>query len=219
MSAPRQNRVDPFGRLIADSARGELMGNRGCLHDEQGRIRRFHRGKRWIYCRLEFKGRKRRLMQPNRYTELFFVDEATALAAGHRPCAECMRERFNEFRARWAVANAGAVEAPVMAGELDAVLQSERIDRAGGKATFEAALTDLPDGPIVLLPSSNDGAPQPHLVAGERVWAWTPSGYERGHRARAGTVVEVLTPRSTVRAFAEGFQAHVRADRDRRQGP
>ena len=99
--SPHQNRVDPFGRLVADPARGAWFGNRGCLHDDEGQIRRFHSGRRWIYCRLEFKGRRRELLQPGRYTELFFLDEVTAFAAGHRPCAECLRERFNEFRAHW----------------------------------------------------------------------------------------------------------------------
>ena len=97
--SPHQNRVDPFGRLVADPVRGAWFGNRGCLHDDEGQIRRFHSGRRWIYCRLEFKGRQRELLQPGRYTELFFLDEATAFAAGHRPCAECLRDRFNEFRA------------------------------------------------------------------------------------------------------------------------
>ena len=88
---PLQNRVTPFGALIATESRGTLMGNRGCLHDEQQRIRRPFVGKRWIICVLEFRGRHRAVMSPGRYTELFFLDEATALAAGHRPCAECQR--------------------------------------------------------------------------------------------------------------------------------
>ena len=88
---PRRNRVDPFGNLVADPARGTLFGNRGVLHAPDGAIvRRQSAERRWIYCRLEFKGRRRELLQPGRYTELFFLDEATALAAGHRPCAECI---------------------------------------------------------------------------------------------------------------------------------
>ena len=93
---PLQNRVTPLGELIADPARGLVYGNRGCLHDATGRIRRTFAVKRWIACRLEFKGRRRSpLLQPGRYTELFFLDEATAFAAGHRPCAECRREDYN----------------------------------------------------------------------------------------------------------------------------
>ena len=150
---PRQNRVDPFGRLIAAAARGALMGNRGCLHDARGHIRRSHRGTRWIFCRLEFKGRRRELMQPGRYTELFFLDEATAFAAGHRPCWECMRERANQFRDSWAVANRGAVEGELTAARLDEALHSERVGPSGAKTTFEAALAELPDGAIVVPPA------------------------------------------------------------------
>jgi hypothetical protein len=98
---PLQNRVDPWARLVATSARGTLMGNRGCLHDEQRRIRREWNGKRWILCVLEWKARHRVVMTPRRYTELFFLDEATGLAAGHRPCAECQRDRFREFQEAW----------------------------------------------------------------------------------------------------------------------
>src|SRR5262245_61283498 len=95
---PKQNRVTPRGDLIATAARGSLMGNRGCLHNAQRKIVRHHQGQRWIICRLEFKGWHREIMTPGHYTELFFLDEATALAAGHRPCAECSRPRFEEFR-------------------------------------------------------------------------------------------------------------------------
>ena len=91
----RQNRVTPMGELIATPHRGRVYGNRGCLHDSEGRIRRAYNGKRWIACRLQFRGWHRRpLMQPGRFTELFFLDEATAFAAGHRPCALCRREDY-----------------------------------------------------------------------------------------------------------------------------
>ena len=98
---PLQNRVTPLGELVADRARGLVYGNRGCLHDHEQRIRRSWQVKRWIACRLEFKGRTRELMQPGRYTELFFLDDAAALAAGHRPCAECRREDYNRFLEVW----------------------------------------------------------------------------------------------------------------------
>src|SRR6478736_8868570 len=102
MEHPLRNRVTPLGELVADPARGLVYGNRGCLHDDRGRIRRRYAGRRWIACRLEFRGRRRAaLMQPGRYTELFFLDEATALAAGHRPCAECRRPDYDRFVARW----------------------------------------------------------------------------------------------------------------------
>ena len=99
---PLRNRVTPLGELVADPARGLVYGNRGCLHDDEGRIRRRYAGRRWIACRLEFRGRRRSaLLQPGRYTELFFLDEATAFAAGHRPCAECRRADYDRFVAAW----------------------------------------------------------------------------------------------------------------------
>ncbi|HTJ10817.1 MAG TPA: hypothetical protein VL547_02270, partial [Dinghuibacter sp.] len=96
-----QNRVDPYGNIIFTPARGAWMGNRGLLHDAQQHIRRPFRLKAWIICVLQFKGRHRPVMAPGQYTELFFLDEATALSAGHRPCAECRREDFNRFKAAW----------------------------------------------------------------------------------------------------------------------
>ena len=105
---PLQNRVTPLGELIADPARGLVYGNRGCLHDEHGRIRRRYQVKRWIACRLEFRGWHRGpLMQPGRFTELFFLDEATALAAGHRPCALCRREDYDFLIDVWASLHEG----------------------------------------------------------------------------------------------------------------
>jgi hypothetical protein len=95
---PLQNRVDPYGRLQAVGTRGAWMGNRGVLHDEAKKIVSAWRSKRWITCALEFRGRRREVFAPHRYSELFFLDEATSLAAGHRPCAECRRNRYKEFR-------------------------------------------------------------------------------------------------------------------------
>jgi len=131
MAAPRRNRVDPFGELVADPSRGGLFGNRGVLHDRRGEIRRHHDGERWIYCRLEFRGRRRELLQPGRYTELFFLDEATALAAGHRPCMECMRERAVEFRDAWAGANPTVATEPMRVTTIDSILHDERLDGDG----------------------------------------------------------------------------------------
>ncbi|HEY4659706.1 MAG TPA: hypothetical protein VIH11_09370, partial [Gemmatimonadaceae bacterium] len=121
---PRQNRVTPLGELVADPARGLVYKNRGCLHDATGRIRRRFAGKRWIACRLEFRGWKREpLLQPGRFTELFFLDEATAFAAGHRPCALCRREDYNRFSAIWREHHPGQVGADA----IDAQLHSERV--------------------------------------------------------------------------------------------
>ena len=190
---PRQNRVDPFGNLIADPARGTLFGNRGVLHADDGTIVRRHALRRWIYCRLEFKGRRRQLLQPGRYTELFFLDEATALAAGHRPCAECMRDRFNEFRSAWS-------DDPVPATELDAALHAERLTPDGGQATWHSPLGDLPEGAMIAV----DGTP--HLVRGGAVFPWSFSGYGAATPLDPGREVEVLTPRSTTGAIAAGFR-------------
>src|SRR5690348_11759441 len=149
---PYQNRVDPFGQIIATSARGTLMGNRGCLHDHQDHPLRQYQGRRWIICVLDFKGRTRQPMPPGHYTSLFFLDEATALAAGHRPCAECQRARFTDFRAHWAAAN------PELAGgatpavdTIDTALHHERISdhhyqRDKIKRSYAEHLDALPDG-------------------------------------------------------------------------
>src|SRR5205814_2777553 len=140
---PLQNRVTPFGEIVAVPARGTFMGNRGRLHDAQQRLTRsrWHL-KAWIICVLEFEGRHRTVMAPNRYTELFFLDEATALAAGHRPCFECQRRRYNEFRAAWAAGNLHG-PSPVTAGEIDERLHADRLDRSRSKRTFTASLADL----------------------------------------------------------------------------
>jgi hypothetical protein len=197
---PLQNRVTPFGELIAVEARGTLMGNRGCLHDEQRRIRRRFVGRRWIHCVLQFKGRHRTVMTPHRYTELFFLDEATALAAGHRPCAECQRERYLDFRAHWAAARgAGARSAPPSVDVIDRVLHAERFEPGGGKRTRRARVDGLPTGVLV-----TDAQGQPHLVVENALRRWTPAGYADPIR-RASETVSVLTPRSIVRAIDHGY--------------
>ena len=129
---PRQNRVTPLGDLIADPARGLVYGNRGCLHDEAGRIRRRYNGKRWIACRLRFRGWHREpLMQPGRFTELFFLDEATAFAAGHRPCALCRREDYDRFVEIWRRIHPGQTGADA----IDAQLHGERLDPRHARTT------------------------------------------------------------------------------------
>src|SRR4051812_41375437 len=136
---PRQNRVTPFGEIIAVRNRGTLMGNRGVLHNNAGTIRRAWQLRRWILCVLEFKGRKRAVMSPGCYTELFFLDEATGLAAGHRPCAECQCQRFREFRAAWVAGNAVSHGTPTpTAGEIDGRLHAARVVPGGEKVRFEA---------------------------------------------------------------------------------
>lgn len=146
---PLQNRVTPFGEIVTSEARGTLMGNRGCLHNEHRELsRRRWTTRAWMTCLLSFKGRRRQLMRPGQYTELFFLDEATALSAGHRPCAECRREAFHRFvdGRRTGTAKAGE---RILAADMDRTLHAERIDRRHGKITFEAPLSDLPDSVVV----------------------------------------------------------------------
>ncbi len=137
---PRQNRVTPPGEIVAAPERGTFMGNRGCLHDAKGQIRRPWQLERWIVCVLAFKGRQRRVMTPGRYTELFFLDEATALAAGHRPCAECRRERFNAYRRALAAGGAKGDEPLRSAVEIDHRLHAERVAPDRSKRTYTANL-------------------------------------------------------------------------------
>jgi hypothetical protein len=202
MSLPHRNRVDPFGEVVADPARGGLFGNRGVLHDRQGEIRRHHRGERWIYCRLDFKGRRRELMQPGQYTELFFLDEPTALAAGHRPCMECMRERAVEFRDAWAHANPALAGKAVRVTAIDAVLHEERLDGSDRKRTYMASVGELPAGAMLL--AERLGA-APHLIDSGHLREWTFAGYLDPVAVSPDEVVDVLTPPSTVRAIAAGF--------------
>ena len=200
----RQNRVTPTGEIIASPSRGAFMGNRGRLHDARGRILRNHAGKRWIICRLEFKGRHREIMAPGAYTELFFLDEATALAAGHRPCAECMHARFVEFRRVWEAANPGAVrDGRVSAGELDAWLHAERLRPGGGQRTWRAPLSLVPPGAFVRM----DPDPRPRLLWENRLLVWAPEGYVGFHELGSDreVEVEVLTPASTVNALRLGY--------------
>jgi len=176
------------------------MGNRGVLHDASQRIVRPWRLKAWILCLLQFKGRHRDVFAPKRYSELFFLDEATAFAAGHRPCAECNRERFNELKRAWP----SAASAP----EIDNVLHAERI--AGTeKVIYEARLDTLPDGVMI----ERDGVAL--LLYGEALHLWSFAGYAAALPKRsADTLVRVLTPRSMVRAIAQGLvpQIHPSAD-------
>ena len=198
---PRQNRVTPFGDIVASPARGTLMGNRGCLHDAAGRITRPYRLTAWIYCLLEFKGRRRAVMSPGKYTELFFLDEATALAAGHRPCAECQRGRYNEFMACWGKANAGLLgEEKLRAPVVDAVLQRERMGKGGEKVKWRARLGELPVGVMVEVGEGKAG-----VVVEGGVKGWATHGYAAKAKLPKNFVGEVLTPRSVVNAIDVGF--------------
>jgi hypothetical protein len=198
---PRRNRVTPFGQLIAAPSRGTLMGNRGRLHDDRQRIRRSFACKRWIICLLEFRGRHRTIMAPGRYTELFFLDEATALAAGHRPCAECQHARYILFRGIWAAANPDHISSsPPSADEMDRVLHAERLDDNRGKRTYLSAASELPSGVMVC---GNEGLP--YLVTEHRLLLWEPGGYSRSIPKPINAAFRVLTPKSIVQAIKHGY--------------
>jgi hypothetical protein len=204
---PRKNRVTPYGEIVAMPERGTMMGNRGILHDAEGRIRRPWQVKRWLLCVLEFRGRYRTVMTPNRYTELFFLDEATGLAAGHRPCAECRHSRFLAFRDAWAAGNRESLgPEPVRADAIDDRLHAERVGPDRSKRTHRANLDELPDGVFVSLDGPNGGA---CLVWGDELLTWSPVGYRERRRRPRGEVVTVLTPKSTVSAIRSGYVPEV----------
>jgi hypothetical protein len=179
-----------------------MLGNRGgALHNSDREIVRSYKSRRWITCVLQFRGRYRKVMSEGRYTELFFLDEATAFAAGHRPCAECRRERYNAFRDAWRRMN--KQESLPFADEMDFELHPARIDR-GKKVTYEAALHALPDGVFV----SVDGSA--HLLWRGALLLWTPEGYARKYRSQ-DSVVTVLTPKPVVGCFREGYVPEIHA--------
>jgi hypothetical protein len=200
---PLQNRVQPDGEIIAHPARGRYMGNRGILHDDrQGLGRARWRHKAWVTCVLAFKGRKRPLMAPNRYTELFFHDEAVALAAGHRPCAECRRSDYTRFR------EAAGITGPI--GDFDTTLHRHRARvRPARQHRVPHAVDDLPDGAFVLL---DTGAPA--LVWQDALWPFAPDGYAAPVARPRGATLMLLTPLPLVTALREGYRPDVRNERE-----
>ncbi len=195
---PLQNRVTPLGDLIATEARGLLMGNRGRLHDAHRRIVRYSQGRRWIACVTSFRGRRRTVMSPGSYTELFFLDEAVALAAGHRPCAECRHEDYRRFQSAWA----RAVSAETSADAMDLRLHADRLAAPRARRTYEEAIRSLPDGVFVQM----DGAAW--LVHAGLLREWTPAGYAR-RRAIGSDPLTVITPRCLVDVIRAGYQPAV----------
>jgi hypothetical protein len=204
---PRQNRVTPFGEIVALPERGTVMGNRGRLHDEAGRIRRPWQVKRWLLCRLEFNGRRRVVMAPDRYTELFFLDEATGLAAGHRPCFECRRKSYDAYAEAWAIGSLDVLGAGrPTAAAIDERLHAERVGPGRSKWTFRATIADLPDGVFVTRGEHGEHA---HLIREGQLLAWSPGKYTGRHRLPSGEEVSVLTPKSTVDAIRAGYVPEV----------
>ena len=197
---PLRNRVTPFGEILGLPGRGSLMGNRGILHDAQRNIVRDSQVRRWIACLLESRGRHRRVMTPGSYTELFFLDEAAAFAAGHRPCAECRRADFVHFQEAWRRVYPDSVPT---ADVIDAQLHAERRLGPWRKRTYTADLDTLPDGSYITL------ADRPWLVWGDTLLAWSAAAYqERRPRPSTGAVV-VLTPPSIVAVLHAGYATAV----------
>jgi hypothetical protein len=205
---PRQNRVTPYGELIAVPDRGMFWGNRGPLLDREGRLVRYSRGPAWVICVLSFKGRRRQQWTPGRLTELYFLDEATGLAAGHRPCGECRYRECRAFKHAWARDAGSPASGPpgalpgVLPGvpEIDARLHADRLTGTGQRRTYRASLAGLPSGTMV------DIGGAPWLVHDGRLLAWTPGGYRQRAVEAPGDPVTVITPRATVAVLAAGYR-------------
>lgn len=196
----RRNRVTPFGELV-DTGRGLVFGNRGCLHDENGAIRRSYQGKRWIACRLTFRGRQRELLQQGRYTELFFLDEATAFAAGHRPCRECRYRDYQDFLTVWHELHPTDA---LRAGSIDARLHRERVEpKTQAQRRHAARFETLPDGAFVVVEG------EALLVFGDRLLRWTPVGYDRRLPRPAGGEANVITPPSLLAVLTSGWRSEL----------
>jgi len=195
---PLQNRVTPTGDIIATAHRGMFTGNRGIIHDPATRtlLNKRWSNPAWLACVCEFRGRRRKVMGGRSWTELFFLDEATAFAAGHRPCFFCRRDDANRFRAAW---EAGNGVADVLAPEIDAVLHRERLDGRNKRLHALPLPPDkLPDGAML------QGGSESYLMVRGRALQWSPAGYRTARDVITGA--QLLTPPSTLRAFRAGYR-------------
>ncbi|MBV2187197.1 MAG: hypothetical protein KUL88_21965 [Rhizobium sp.] len=201
-SHPRRNQVTPFGDLEATPTRGTMMGNRGDLHEPDGQIRKHHVGKAWICCTLaERNGRRVIFDTKGHYTPLFFLDEAVAFAAGHRPCAECRRADFLRFKRHFNRATGRAEDQFVSVREIDTLLHRERLD-GRTKRIYRAPLDDLPDGCFF----TTETAPRTPLLLWEgKAYTWSHSGYGAPLRLPDGAEVTVLTPPTLVAVLRAGY--------------
>jgi hypothetical protein len=193
-----QNRVTPFGDIVAISQRGLFTGNRGIIHDPATKtlLTRRWATRTWLVCDCEFKGRRRAVMADRSWTELFFLDEAVALAAGHRPCFLCRRDDAERFRACWASATG---DSPPSAGHMDSVLHAERLERGLKRVhPLTLLLTDLPDGAVVAV------GPDAYTLRAGLAYRWTNDGYEPPKVLPDAD--SLLTPPSTVKALFAGYQ-------------
>jgi hypothetical protein len=204
-AGPARNRVTPRGDIVAVPARGAWMGNRGRLHKGDGRrdVFRDHQTKAWLVCTLSFKDRHLSQWQPGHYTLLFFLDEAVAFAAGHRPCAECRRADYNAYRSGWAASHDGR---PLLAREMDERLHRERRPATAVSRPVSAMdWRDLPDG-VFVVAEERDA-----VVVGDHLAVWNGMDYAYGRhlpRPRGG-VARVLTPPSTTGVLRSGYPVQI----------
>ena len=205
----RRNRVGPFGDLHAVPERGLFTGNRGCLVDDDGQLKRHHNGSLWIVCHIEFEDFKQPLDAPKTWTPLFFLDDAVALAAGHRPCGFCRRREYQSYRAG---ATLGAASSrPLLAHELNRRLEGERhrpgrgLDRAQDRKIWASDLDVLPTGTVILPPGSGE----PHLLTTNHLQPFTFDGWGPPSERPKAVIVKVPTPPTSVAALRNGFVAHL----------
>jgi hypothetical protein len=193
---PLQNRVTPFGEIIAIDQRGLFTGNRGIIHDPTTRTLLTKRWatRTWLVCSCDYNGVRRRVMGGRSWTELFFLDEATALAAGHRPCFLCRHDAAEKFRAAWCRGNGG--HRP-KASEMDNILHQERLE-AGRKRLHPSSLEQLPTGAMFVAQE------RAFLAVESAPFEWTSSGY-RSIQCPPGPIL-ALTPPSTMRALQAGYR-------------
>lgn len=205
VSKPRQNRVTPTGQIIASNDRGRFMGNRGDLHAKDGTLRLKWRVPAWICCTLEERnGYRVPFDTPGRYYPLFFMDEAVAFAAGHRPCAQCRREAYKRFNACWKAAHDMPNKAFLPARQIDAELHQARIDQEGRQKTWASRLGDLPDGTFVTI-EKGPGNPRPALLWQRLVHPWRSEGYDNAQSIALDSMVTALTPAPIVAVMRAGY--------------
>jgi hypothetical protein len=210
----RRNRIDPWGDLHAVAARGMFTGNRGCVVDSQEQVVRHHSSALWIICQTQFRGWRWPLARPGKWTPLFFLDEAVALAAGHRPCATCRRAEYLAYRD--AVTRAMQAPAPLKAYELNDLLHAERLsagrglNRAGDRILWQAPYAELVTGTVIV---NDQGSCQ--LVHGKHLFEFSFQAWiNAGVRPRSG-VARVLTPPTSVAALQHGYQPVLHASAHR----
>jgi hypothetical protein len=199
-----QNRVNPFGHIIKTPERGAWLGNRGVIHNDKKEIVRPFKLKAWITCVLEFRGRHREVMTPDRWTELFFFDEATAFSAGHRPCFQCRYQDHQSFKKFWLKGNPQygfTAKTPVT--KIDEIIHSERVAADKTKVTYEENLKALPNGAFVVYQD------KPYLFNNKQLYLWTPGGYEKPINLPQIDKLPVLTPRSIVNMLSAGYEVQM----------